>query len=209
MSKSIQLQAGQKFGRLTIISLHHISNIPKSREFYLCKCDCGNETVVEKWNLKTKHTTSCGCFAKDLKSKIKSIHGLSKHKIYGIWVGMKNRCYNKNEPVYYRYGGRDIIVCDEWKNDFMAFYNWSMANGYQEGLTIDRINNNGNYEPSNCRWITRKEQCRNRSTNKIFSYNGKSYCVMEWAKKIGIKYHTLLHRLNSGWEIERAFNCKK
>lgn len=211
MPERIILNPGQKFGRLTVISLHHISikkdeKRIRKRFYYLCKCDCGKEIVVEKWNLKTNHTISCGCFSNELKRHF--IHGLSKNRIYGIWGGIKNRCLNKNEPIYCRYGGRGITVCDEWRNDFTSFYNWSIENGYREDLTIDRIDNNGNYEPSNCRWVTMKEQCSNRSSTRILLYKGEKHCAMEWANKLGIKYVTLIHRLERGWPVEKAFEYK-
>lgn len=208
MSKNIPLLQGQKFGRLTVVSLHHISHKPKSREYYLCKCDCGKEIIAEKWNLKTKHTNSCGCFAKEVRAKNHLKHGKGGTRIHKIWRGMKTRCYNKNSNAYYRYGKRGIKICDEWKDDFMSFYNWAISNGYKQGLTIDRINNDGNYEPLNCRWATIKEQCANRSSTKILLYKGEKHSAYEWAKKLKINYNTLIHRLERGWKIEKALEYK-
>ena len=161
--KYTPLLPGQKFNKLKIISLHHKrlyinpkTNKKKYKEFYLCKCDCGNEIVVYKDNLKRNHTTSCGCYKNEMRIKSHTKHGMEGSRIYKIWQGIKKRCYRKSFSKYNCYGGRGITVCNEWKNDFMSFYNWAMANGYKDNLSIDRIDVNGNYEPSNCRWATQK-----------------------------------------------------
>lgn len=134
-------------------------------------------------------------------------HGLTGTRIYRIWSNMKRRCFNPNAEHYNRYGGRGITVCDEWKNDFMSFYNWSMENGYQEDLTIDRIDNDGNYEPLNCRWATNKEQENNRGSFNInVTYKGKTQTLMQWSEEIGIPFPTLRYRIvDSNWPIEDAF----
>ena len=119
---------------------------------------------------------------------------------------MKERCNNKNNKSYKNYGGRGIKVCKEWSENFMSFYNWSINNGYKEGLTIDRINNDGNYEPSNCRWITRKEQNRNYRKNHLLTYKGETLCLADIADKYGINRGTLLYRLKKGKTIEEALN---
>lgn len=209
MPKSIPLQTGQKFGRLTVVSLHHIrKHINKrqlqNKEYYLCKCECGNTAVVEKFNLG-RCTNSCGCF--DLENKKK--HGHYGTRIYKTWSGIKNRCLNKKNKQYKNYGGRGITICEEWKNDFMSFYNWAIQNGYKDNLTIDRIENNGNYEPSNCRFISNSAQQRNRRNNRIIEYNGEKNCMVEWADKFGISDNALYMRLYSGWSIERALTSKK
>lgn len=116
---------------------------------------------------------------------------------------MKGRCFNPNDKSFHNYGGRGITVCDEWANDFASFRDWSYANGYQEGLSIDRIDNEKNYAPNNCRWTTRRVQANNRRTNKIYTFNGKTQNVAQWASELGIKHHTLLLRLQK-WPLERA-----
>ena len=136
-------------------------------------------------------------------------HGLRRHRLYGIWAGMTNRCYNKNDPHYSRWGGKNIFVCDKWRNNFQTFYNWAISNGYSDELTLDRIDNDGNYEPSNCRWATISEQNRNKKNVKFIEYNGKSQLLEEWSKELGINAKTLWMRLYFyNWSIEKAFTTK-
>ena len=127
-------------------------------------------------------------------------------RIYKLWSHVKDRCYCKNNKDYKNYGARGIKVCEEWKNDFMSFYNWSMAHDYADDLTIDRIDVNGNYEPSNCRWVTPKEQARNRRNNKFITYNNETHCISEWAEKIGIPRKCLEHRIRNWSDLDRIFN---
>lgn len=129
-------------------------------------------------------------------------HHLRHTRIYNIWTGIKSRCLNKNHKDYQLYGKRGIKVCDDWKNDIRAFYSWSIENGYKEDLTIDRIDPNGNYEPSNCRWVTMKEQQRNRRNNVLLSYNGETHCVSEWAEIRGLKVQTIFALLRNGTPVE-------
>lgn len=131
------------------------------------------------------------------------IHGMHGTRINRIWAKMKERCNNPNSNRYHLYGGRGITVCDEWQ-DFLPFYKWAKENGYDDHLTIDRIDNNGNYEPSNCRWVTPREQALNRSTNVIIEYEGKKQTATEWAEELGMKPMTLLARIRRGWDVEDA-----
>lgn len=157
---------GKRFGRLTVIEE---SSIRKNATIYwICKCDCGTVTVpLNGTSLRNGTTKSCGCLSVDRLLERNHVHGMCKPRtrLYTIWDNMKQRCGNSNRKEFKNYGGRGITVCDEWKNSFQAFYEWSIANGYADDLTIDREDVNGNYEPSNCRWVTLQEQQKNRRNN--------------------------------------------
>ena len=158
---------GKQFGRLTVVKRVG-SDISKKNAIWECKCECGNTTLVPTCHLTSKHTQSCGCLKKETVNdgQFKTKHGQSHKRPYRIWANMKSRCLNPKNKKYNIYGGRGIFVCDEWKNSFQAFYDWAMANGYKNDLTLDRIDGDGNYEPSNCRWATFSEQNKNRKSWK-------------------------------------------
>lgn len=192
----------KKIGRLTVLEFFGYKN---NKVIWKCRCDCGNITYVVHGNLIHNSTKSCGCLQKELLSKRSITHNLTKTKIYSTWIDIKKRCYNVNSISYCNYGGRGITVCDEWKNDFKSFYNWSMQNGYDETLSIDRINNNGNYEPSNCRWVDRKTQNNNTRHNHYITYNGKTLTLAQWSEELGLTYSCLKSRINKHhWSIEKA-----
>lgn len=133
-------------------------------------------------------------------------HGLRYHPLYNILRNIKSRCYNQNDPSYKNYGGRGITVCEEWKKDISVFYNWAIKNGYKRGLELDRINNDGDYEPSNCRWATRIQQANNKRTNRYITYNNETHTLREWSKILNINCFTLRSRVCLyGWSIEKAF----
>lgn len=171
----------KKFGKLIVIK--YIGNSQ-----WLCQCECGNKIIVKTNNLNRKYTTSCGCLKGNLK------HKLSNTRLYNIWQNIKSRCYNKNHNYYYNYGGRGIKICDEWLNNFEVFYEWSIHNGYDDNLTIDRININGNYEPNNCRWTDRITQQNNTRKNKYINYNGRKLTVAEVARLLKKPYNTIYKR---------------
>lgn len=151
---------GKKFGRLTV--LDEYIKIPNGTK-WKCRCECGNEKYVYRGKLTTGHTKSCGCLTK-------TANGLSDHKLYSVWSNMKDRCYNSNNHAYHNYGGKGVILCEEWQS-FVPFYEWAIKNGYKEGLTIERINSNGNYSPDNCEWITLSEN----TTRANIGRKGKTY----------------------------------
>ena len=172
---------GQRFGRLTV--LHRDTSKPIGRgcaTYWLCRCDCGNKCSVPAHDLRRGHTKSCGC----MRSELHTTHGMSRTRIYDTWHNMNRRCNNPNVACYKCYGGRGIKVCDRWKS-FENFYD-DMIGTYSDELTIDRINVDGNYEPSNCRWSTPSEQCRNKRTNVYITFQGKRMLQTDWAKDRGI-----------------------
>lgn len=183
---------GQTFGYLTAIEVDKSPN--NKRRKWICKCKCGNYTSVTTNHLTSGDVSSCGC--KNYESKNKT-HGLSHTRIYEIWCGIRRRCYNQKDKNYSNYGGRGITVCNEWNADFMSFYNWSVANGYNDNLTIDRINNNGNYEPQNCRWITHAEQQRNRSFNIFITHGTVTKTISQWARITGMSDKLFYDRYKS------------
>lgn len=196
---------GRRFGRLTVVSYHGTKN---NRTLWKCLCDCGRYAVVSGKCLNNGNTKSCGCLRKQNAKKLFTKHGKSGKRIYMIWAGVKTRCYNKTRKYYKYYGGRGITMCDEWKDDFQAFYNWSMSNGYNDNLTIDRIDVNGNYEPNNCRWVTMKQQNRNSRHNIKSTYNNETHCLSEWCEILGLNYNNVKYRLYNNWSIERALELE-
>lgn len=129
----------------------------------------------------------------------------SHHRIYMIWFDMKRRCYQPQNKRYSHYGGRGIKVCGEWLHNFQAFFDWSLAHGYQDNLTIDRVDRDGDYCPDNCRWADSITQANNKSNNHYITYQGETKTMMEWSRNLGMNYSTLRQRINSGWDVEMAF----
>ena len=194
---------GMKFGKLTVLeraenSTHHTR--------WSCICECGNKTTSHTTSLTSGRSKSCGCLSME-KIKLKNTtHGDSNSKLFSIWCGMKKRCYNKKYEHYNVYGGKGIKVCDEWVNDYICFKTWSLKNGYIEGLEIDRIENDKDYCPENCRWETRKNQMRNRTNTLFLEINGEKKSFAEWCEIYNIKYKLAHARFKKGYSIENVFN---
>lgn len=193
--------------RITVIK--RVGSDKYKNIIYLCKCTCGKEFTTLATSIKKGVCKSCGCLK--LESAISTCkkltkHGLATTRICEIWSNMLRRCYDERDNQYKNYGGRGIKICDEWKDDVVAFYNWAISNGYQDHLSIDRIDVNGNYEPSNCRWVTIKEQCNNKTNNHLITYHGRTMNLMKWSEELGVNYYTLRSRINIlKWDVERAF----
>lgn len=211
MTKRTEIQQGQRIGKLTVIGFHHnrIYINPKTGRkrifpYYSCKCDCGNKSIVARdFLIRKKPISSCGCISKDFLHNLNYSHGKSKTRLFRIWAHIKDRCNNKKNQSYKNYGARGITICDEWKNDFMSFYKWSLSNGYKKELTIERIDVNGGYNPDNCTWIKKEEQNKNTRRSVFLTYKGKTLCVAEWARKINKSKETLYSRIKKGWSIEK------
>ena len=208
MRKPANDLTGKKFGKLEVIGVHDTGS---RKTYYVCQCDCGNVKVVRADALISGATKSCGCIKKE-QDKINLTanhkHKMSGTRIYETWQDMKRRCYNKQNARYDRYGGRGITVCDEWLNNFQSFYDWAISNGYSDDLTIDRIDNDGNYEPSNCRWSTAKEQCNNRGSNINITIGNATKSLMCWCEIFNVDYKKVYARYKrNGYEgIDRLFN---
>lgn len=196
MSRRRKDITGEYFGRLKVLFYH---KTPHKAAYWLCECACGNFKVVRGSNLRSGNTTSCGC-----NSCIVPTHGMVNTRLYKIWDDMKYRCKSECSPdaLYYKHKG--ITVCDEWVNSFETFYAWAMNSGYSDDLTIDRIDGTKGYSPDNCRWVTRKQQSNNISSNRILTIDGISHNVSEWAEIVGINRNTLNNRLRSGWNEKSA-----
>lgn len=173
---------GKKFGRLTVLNEKPIRK--NNQTLWKCKCECGKEKYVFMGNLTKGKVNSCGCLLQEARKNRKK----QNKRLIHIFSHMKQRCYNKKSNVFKHYGGRGIKICDEWLNNSKKFYDWALSNGYKDNLTIDRINVNGNYEPSNCRWVTMKVQQNNRTNNRKITINGKTKTASQWAEKYGLTH---------------------
>lgn len=210
--KAIDL-TNQRFGLLTVIEFYGSISKGQSKpaRYWVCKCDCGNIVTVLANSLRQGRTFSCGCLRSERLKERNEKHNMSHSTLYHAWSNMKERCFNKNNPRYKDYGYRGITVCEEWL-DFDTFRKWSLENGFIERkqnnrslLSIDRIDNNGNYEPSNCRWVDNCIQANNKRNVKQYTYKGRTQSLSQWAREMGINLSTLHSRINRlGWSLEEA-----
>jgi len=207
----------KQYGMLFVIERAEdcIDNKGIRRPVWKCRCDCGNVVYVKGANLQNHQTNSCGCL-KIQKSRehIKTVcykHGDCANgntRLYRIWLGMMDRCKNTNGKDYYRYGARGITVCDKWLS-YPAFKDWALSNGYADGLSIDRIDNQRGYSPDNCRWATTEQQANNRTNNRLYQYHNQTHTIAEWSRILNIPYPCLYKRLVTyGWDFERAMVSK-
>ncbi len=201
---------GERHNHLIVNDIVYKKGIVKGKEtqeFLVleCKCDCGNIVYIRPYQFVRGEYSSCGCSKKNGEYFTNFSHRLSGEKLYKVWNTMRRRCYVPTDKKYKSYGARGIIVCDEWLNDYMVFREWAMSNGYKENLSLDRIDNDGNYEPNNCRWTTRSVQQRNRRNCKQITYHGKTQCLADWCDELKLDYKTIDNRLLNGWEVERTF----
>lgn len=208
MSAFIDL-TGQKYGRLTAIEVDTTKH--KAITYWICECECGKRKSVSTGNLRSGAVLSCGCLQKEKAIQAKTKHGNLHHegkepRLYRIWKCIRNRCYgaNSQRDCYKNYAGRGISMCEEW-DDFTAFEKWALENGYADNLSIDRIDVNGDYEPSNCRWADTKTQANNTRRNVRITYNGETHTFAEWGRIVGIKSSIIRSRIvERGWSVEEA-----
>lgn len=206
MGKRIDI-TGKRFNMWTVVEC--VGKNKSGGYMWRCICDCGNERIVEGRSVRGGTSKCCGCTrGKDNMGNFK--HGGKKERLYVVWSSMKQRCLNPNDPYYFRYGGRGISICDDWK-DYRKFREWAESSGYDKNnrdrsCTLDRVNNDGNYCPENCRWVTQKEQDNNRSSNHfITNSSGVSKTLSQWSEVTGIRKDTLRRRICvMNWDIDRA-----
>lgn len=198
--------SGQKFGRLTAVE--RIDTDKRGELIWLCQCECGNTTKVRSSHLRNGRTKSCGCLKRERTIERNFKHGACQNgettRLYITWRNMRRRCQDPEEKNYENYGGRGISVCEKWQ-DFRNFQKWAKNNGYKEDLEIDRIDNDGDYCPENCRWVTHQKQSNNKRTNRLIEFNGRVKTLAQWARELDIKYISLYMRLKRGWSVEKAF----
>lgn len=198
MGKKIDI-TGKKYGRLEVVSK------AEGKTMWLCKCDCGNLKIVKREYLTKGETISCGCYATEVRKTLHRTHGKSKKGIYNIWAGIKARCYNENNEAYPDYGGRGIVMQEEWRFDFQKFYD-DMIEGYEPGLTIERIDVNKGYFKDNLTWIPRSMQASNTRRNVRLTHKGETMIVRDWAIKLGVRSGMIYLRLRRGLPIEEVLS---
>ncbi|MGH1280534.1 hypothetical protein [Bacillus basilensis] len=196
---------GKRYGKLSVVS----REVKNNRSYYKCLCDCGEYVITRSDSLTSGKTKSCGCLSVETNRKVHSKHKDSNTRLYRIYQKMRNRCNDPKNYRFTRYGGRGITVCDEWKNDYESFKKWALEHGYNDKLTIDRINNDGNYEPNNCRWTDVKTQSNNTSRNKYIEYKGETKTLVQWCEELNYSYSSTRNMIAKGDKtIEEIFTRK-
>ena len=204
MSRRIDL-TGNTYGRLQVIGRNSKKDTSGSRSYWDCVCECGNTVIVHRANLTSGRTQSCGCLHREIAVTSGTKHKGFGTRLYRIWTNMHTRCTNPKNKNYARYGGRGIQVCSNWSN-FEPFRDWAMSNGYDESLTLDRKDNNGNYCPENCQWTTQKRQANNTRKTLLIEWNGEAKPLSDWSEQLGIPRQALRKRIrNRKWSVEKAF----
>jgi len=196
MLKNLQM-IGKHFGYLTVIGHAFTKN---QANYWTCKCKCGNEINVRTVDLNNGHTKSCGCYKIEKFHNLITKHNMSKTRLYACYKSMLARCYLKSYHAYHRYGGRGIKVCEEWNGHFDNFANWAITHGYSDNLTLDRINNDQNYCPENCTWVSKEAQSSKTSRLKHVMYMGKEYTISELSQMSGLKKSTIGFRIRNHWD---------
>lgn len=198
--------SGQRFGRLIAGEAVLVKGRTQQKLHYMCICDCGKSCLVNAQNLRRGMARSCGCLRAEIRKTASLVHGMSRTSIHNTWSSMMQRCYDQKCKAYPDYGGRGIKVCDSW-HDFRNFYA-DMGEPPQKYLTLDRINNDGGYEPGNVRWATRREQANNRRSNRMLEFDGKCMSATEWERFLGFPKGLVIQRLSNGWTVGRALTQK-
>ena len=193
MSKKIDM-IGKRFGKLLVIDTAESNSSGQAR--WVCKCDCGNTITTTGYSLRGGHTSSCGCTRNEKIANLRKTHGESNTRLFKIWMGIKHRCTRESASDYSLYGGRGISICEEWLNNYEVFRDWAIANGYSENLSLDRIDPNGNYEPSNCRWANVYTQAENRRNAHIVEYHGDTGALDPMCRKLNINSKTVRTRMS-------------
>lgn len=196
---------GKKINNLTIVKF---LDREKSIRYVFCRCDCGKDKKLKLSEILFGSVKSCGCLVKTTLIKRNTSHGLTAHPLYHVWTGIKERCYNPSALSYKNYGGRGILMCAKWLNDFKCFYDWAIKNGWEQGLEIDRTDNNQIYCPDNCRFVTRKDNARNRRSNVIITFNCETHFLTDWAAILKISISGLHDRLKR-MSVEQALGTPK
>lgn len=192
---------GKVYGKLIVVGrVHNKGKYPA----WLCKCECGNEHIVLGTSLQQGNVTSCGCYHREIASITNIKHQKSKDKIYKEWSGIKTRCFNEKFYKYKDYGGRGITMCDRWRDSFEAFYEdvSKLPHFGEKGYSINRKNNDGNYEPDNVEWADKITQANNKRNNHLITYNGKTQTLAQWSKETGILSSVIIKRFNLGWDVD-------